>query len=133
MEMNKHFCTYEQSLALRQFGFDEECFGYWNMDYQLNKPYLNPRCQPFKHEWCLPAPLKSQAFEFFREKFNTLAVVYSNASGYLFQWQDYIGGTHRGWSDYKGPNDAGVWETYEEAENACIDKLIEIVKNNQYE
>ena len=64
----------------------------------------------------------------FREKYNILATIYSNASGYLYEWHDAVGGTHRGWSEYEGPNDSGVWDTYEEAELACLIKLIEIVK-----
>jgi hypothetical protein len=71
----------------------------------------------------------SMVLRWFREKYNLLATVYSNASGYLYEWSDSVGGTHRGWSDYEGPNDSGVWDTYEEAELACLKKLIEIVKN----
>lgn len=67
------------------------------------------------------------AFRWFREKYNTLATIYSNASGYLYEWHDAIGGTQRGWSEYEGPNDSGVWDTYEEAELECLKRLIEIV------
>jgi hypothetical protein len=73
----------------------------------------------------------SMAFRWFREKYNLLATVYSNASGYLYEWSDSVGGTHRGWSNYEGPNDSGVWDTYEEAELACLKKLIEIVKEKK--
>jgi hypothetical protein len=58
-----------------------------------------------------------------------LSTVYSNASGFLYEWSDTIGGTHRGWSECEGPNNGGVWDIYEEAELACLKKLIEIVKN----
>ena len=64
----------------------------------------------------------------FREKYNILATIYSNASGYLYEWHDAVGGTHRGWSEYEGPNDGGVWDTYQEAELACLIKLIEICR-----
>jgi len=30
LKMNKEFITYEQALALEEFGFDEHCFGYYD-------------------------------------------------------------------------------------------------------
>ena len=123
--MKQHFCTYEQSQTLIELGFNEECFGYFEL-LNDNKFTTNKYRNSDDYH---PAPLKSQAFQFFREKFNILANVYANASGYLFEWHDYVGGTHRGWSEYEGPNDSGVWDSYEEAENACINKLIEITTN----
>ena len=121
------FVPYELAVKLKQLGFDEPCFGYWNIDPYLPNPTFN-LVKPFDHEWCIPAPLYQQAFRWFREKYNILATIYSNASGYLYEWHDAIGGTHRGWSEYEGPNDSGVWDTYEEAELACLTKLIEIVE-----
>jgi len=116
--MNKEFIPYEQSLELKELGFDEECLFSFNSSMsQLLE--IEP----------LQAPLKQQAFRWFRDKHNILSTVYSNASGFLYEWSDTIGGTHRGWSDYEGPNNGGVWDTYEEAELACLKKLIEIVKN----
>ena len=126
--MNKEFIPYEQALFLKELGFNESCFGL----------YAPPSKTVFLHHYGLLsakeqilAPTFSQAFRWFRENHNMLAAVYSNASGYLFEWHDSIGGTHRGWSEYEGPNDAGVWDTYEEAELACIDKLIQIIKQKQ--
>ena len=29
--MNKEFIPYEQALALKELGFDEPCFGYYNI------------------------------------------------------------------------------------------------------
>ena len=126
------FVPYELAVKLKQLGFDEPCFGYWNIDPYLPNPTFN-LVKPFDHEWCIPAPLYQQAFRWFREKYNILATIYSNASGYLYEWHDAIGGTHRGWSEYEGPNDSGVWDTYEEAELACLIKLIEIVKGGNNE
>ena len=84
--MNKEFIPYEQALALKELGFDEPCFmfyeqgtknkylqqgvddDYWG-DYSEprdwnsipNKPW-KPFCQ------CISAPLYQQAFRWFREK-----------------------------------------------------------------
>jgi hypothetical protein len=125
--MEKEFVTYEQALALKELGFDEPCFGWWFVD---EKMLFIEKSKKSTSDNILQAPLKQQVLRWFREKYNILGSIYSNASGYLFEWHDSIGGTHRGWSEYEGPNDSGCWDSYEEAESACIDKLIELVKNN---
>ena len=134
--MFKEFIPYEQALALKELGFDEECLGtYYEEDktFYLNgvlysNSYFTKAQELISEHPQITTPLYQQAFRWFREKYNTLATIYSNASGYLYEWHDAIGGTHRGWSEYEGPNDGGVWDTYEEAELACLRKLIEIVK-----
>jgi len=130
--MKKDFIPYEQALALKELGFDEPCFGgYYSNQDNVNlwffKEAKNSDRDERVREGFATAPTYSQAFRWFREKHNILATVYSNASGYLYEWSDNVGGTHRGWSDYEGPNDGGVWDTYEEAELACLKKLIELL------
>jgi hypothetical protein len=124
--MKKEFIPYEQALALKELGFDEPCFGYYFYNGSFKEWTLNIDNESDEYTIVIQAPTYSQAFRWFREKHNILATVYSNASGYLYEWSDNVGGTHRGWSDYEGPNDSGVWNTYEEAELACLKKLIEL-------
>jgi hypothetical protein len=61
--MNKEFVPYEQALALKELGFNEPCFGYYNTDPYLGSPAFN-LVKPFDHEWCLPAPLYRQVINF---------------------------------------------------------------------
>jgi hypothetical protein len=128
--MKNEFIPYEQALALKELGFDEPCFGnYYTLDGKTWKLADNILIYEFidiGSKFTILAPLYQQSFRWFREKYNILATVYSNASGYLYEWSDNVGGTDRGWSDCEGPNDGGVWNTYEEAELACLKKLIEI-------
>ena len=124
--MKNEFIPYEQALALKGLGFDEPCLSYYegeSFSYHLASIKGD--------DYIIPAPLYQQAFRWFREKHNILATVYSNASGYLYEWSDNIGGTHIGWSNYEGPNNGGVWDTYEEAELACLKKLIELLTPTQ--
>lgn len=133
--MIKEFVNYEMALALKELGFDEPCFTYYynitgklrtnlsidinnDMNYMLNKKL-----------GITLAPTFSQAFRFFREKYNMLANVYSNASGFCYEYSDTIGGTHRFDSGFNGPNDSGCWDSYEDAEIACLQKMIETIKN----
>lgn len=129
--MEKEFVSYEQAVALKELGYKEK--DYLNYYFKVYKEdaiqlWKGTNKLPDASFPIVPAPLKQQVFRWFREKYNMLANVYSNASGFLFEYHDTIGGTHRYDSDITGPNDAGCWDTYEEAENACIDKLIELAK-----
>ena len=124
MAQQTEFIPYEQALELKELGFNEPCFGYWNIDPYLPKPTFN-LVKPFDHEWCIPAPLYQQAFRWFREK-NGLHSIYTMGDDWNnFYWQvwknDCMTKTYVCSSDY-------VFETYEEAELAAIVKLIEIVK-----
>jgi hypothetical protein len=141
--MEKEFVTYEQALALNELGFDAYAFNW----YSTNRhPLLiagifltiNPSEPLYSSEmhkigiWKIKAPLKQQVFRWFREKYNMLANVYSNASGFLYEYHDTIGGTHRLSSGFNGDCElSGAFTTYEKAENALIDKLIEISKEQQ--
>ena len=71
--MDKEFISYEQALALKELGFDEPCIGWYNPQVNYKKVttdkywafHLTGEWENFK-----PAPLKQQAFRWFREKHN---------------------------------------------------------------
>ena len=116
--MNKEFVPYEQALDLKELGFDEPCFGKIYADggsEQLSYPYINS--DQIGQVTSCSAPLYQQAFRWFREKY-----------GYLSNIHDFNGNFKATLSG--NCNWLGSWtKTYEEAELACLIKLIEIVKN----
>ena len=129
--MYKEFCNYTQSLALKELGFDEECLGlYRNGSLELKKNtggyYDNKWINHFNEPKICTAPLYQQAFSFFREKYNHV--------GFIQLVEPEYGGEY-GYVIYYNPNHLSVhhwnkgFKTYEEAESACLDKLIEICKN----
>lgn len=128
--MEKEFVPYELALELKELGFDKPCIKGFYEKQELFTVVSTPVDFNNKEQLgeLVSAPLYQQAFRFFRVKYNILANVYSNASGFLYEWHDTIGGTHRGDSGYDGINESGCWDSYEEAELACLRKLIEIVK-----
>jgi hypothetical protein len=126
--MDKEFVTYEQALALKELGFDEKCFKWYHNPDLLTDDEVFLIYNNYNELFAF-APLKQQLFRWFREKYNMLACVYSNASGFLYEYHDTIGGTHRFDSGFTGDCEySGAFTTYEKAENAAIDKLIEIAK-----
>jgi hypothetical protein len=137
--MNKEFIPYEQALSLKELGFDEPCFGWWSIttpNIELIIEHVFPG--EFKTS-TLFAPLYQQAFRWFREKYNLHAEITWSPS-YEYepgQWSDAIYeitivnvSYTKEWEaespDMQRAN--GRQLTYEEAELACLIKLIEIVK-----
>jgi hypothetical protein len=113
--MEKEFVSYQQALELKELGFDEPCFGWYASDKSLIKDYVI--------KMHLLAPTFSQAFRWFREKhkIGTWIHHYFNMDKGNFEYSFVIT------LPYK--DDGYVYEKHEEAELACLNKLIEIVKN----
>jgi hypothetical protein len=131
--MKNEFIPYEQALELKELGFDDFSFGRF---------YIKSRCKVFSvdekgrhysikntpkklytlgehfvlnNDNVIVAPLYQQAFRWFREKYGLYSVVdgLENRQYYkITQLNSY----------------SKEYETYEEAELACLKKLIEIVK-----
>ena len=122
--MNKEFIPYEQALALKELGFDEPCQGYYDVDkgYSIGYAfcYSDRELQP--ENGCL-APLYQQAFRWFREKYDLIGLVeggYDNGKNIF---------TYVIWDKFKDNSIDVYYQTYEEAELACLIKLIEIVNS----
>jgi hypothetical protein len=121
--MKNEFCTYKQSLALKELGFDEPCLAYYNKKELFSFPQI---CnEPLEGHYIkmsnrLCTPLKQQAFRWFREKYK---LSYPSP---FYQPQDNV---YYNWTSYPEIIWDVQYKTYEEAESACLDKLIEIVKN----
>lgn len=125
--MNQLFVPYHLAVKLREKKFLEECLAWWPLDVRLDEPHIGKGT--IQGKWSVLSPLYQQVFDWFRTKHNILANVYSNASGYLYEWHDAIGGTHRGDSGYSGPNDSGCWNTYEEARIALIERILKLIQS----
>jgi len=99
--MNKDFTKHNQALALKELGFDEPCLSFRYIE--KNKPE--------------EAPTYSQAFRWLRNQYATCWYIKSEYPAFYGLF------IHNG-TDY----DHTVYDTYEEAESACLDKLIEICR-----
>lgn len=123
--MNKEFIPYEQALELKELGFDEPCFGFFNITWTKTNELLFPQYAGELENWnnsqhLASAPLYQQAFRWFREKYNLPSnlELLSNGWDYVI----YLDVTEE--IDFN----EGPFSTHEEAELACLIKLIEIVK-----
>jgi hypothetical protein len=131
--MEKEFVPYELALELKQLGFDEPCFGsYVKLTKTQNTFFMNDvvdeidRETPLHKSLITKAPLYQQAFRWFREKYGLFhSIIYQddNSRPGVF---DYEILSKRGKSQI---DECPEFDTHEEAELACLQKLIEIVKN----
>jgi len=119
--MTKEFIPYEQSLALKELGFDEPCL----MMYDT-KEILYSRGS-FGNHWTnndkglLTAPLYQQVFRWFREKHNLVYTI--GHIGHTDSWTfatENLQVAGQEWSKH--------YSTYEEAELECLKQLIKVVK-----
>jgi len=128
--MEKEFVPYQQAVALKQLGFDEPCFA----AYEDKKWQLVEVKNSISYELCLktdtfPVPTFSQAFRFFREKYDLHSEILLDQTTqpkYCFEIHKY-----EDFGNYEEIR-IGEWflyRTYEEAELACLVGLIEIIKD----
>lgn len=130
--MEKEFVPYKESICLKEIGFNENVFSFYKdeQDYFILEEPCN-RCinvtdHPYygvKEKEYIPRPLYQQVFRWFREKYSLVGFI-SNDKKYNHWWITI---------QVKDADsfDKTGFITYEEAELACLKKLIEIVKNKK--
>ena len=150
--MTQEFIPYESAQALKELGFDEKCFATYrtnavgskkpfehDLDYHT-KVEMSSNVIPINSEYTeeskwISAPLYQQAFRWFREKYNIQGYIYSSTvrgnaektkqfTGYIWN----INGIDMPFLSTDARDE--LHDSYEEAELACLNRLIEIVKTN---
>jgi len=121
--MKKEFIPYEQALALKELGFDEPCIAKYTSDKLLLSINWNDVwCENIINEFEIYAPLYQQVFRWFREKYGLFGWIEGNERKRMFMYkiENLI--------ESDDQLNCFPFKTYEEAELACIDKLIKLVK-----
>ena len=135
--MKNNFTNHLESLALKELGFDEPCLAFYKNDLTFQNQFdfehdneeafviQNSKINPLKA--VCTAPLYSQAFKFFKNKYNLhqhLQPIYSS-----HEWEYVI--LDINWGEDKEVHyncRKGEFITEEEAKLACLQKLIELCK-----
>jgi len=130
------FIPYEQALALKELEFDEPCFGLWNLNNGKHEVDIIGVCEyskEFKYREVL-APTFSQAFRWFRKKYklNSETPYLPNVEKYGIIVSDMTikpKDLSKNENFKRGgeiTNNFAKYDTHEEAELACLKKLIEL-------
>jgi hypothetical protein len=130
--MEKEFVTYKLALRMKALGFNEPCLGYYagdilctgqpqeiHLDEDGN--YKKSKTESFP---ITVAPTYSQVFRWFREKYDLHHVIHQ----FTFKKgtdEEYLAEVA------KADDTFSECRTYEDAEVACLEKLIEIIEEKQ--
>jgi hypothetical protein len=143
--MKELFIPYNLALALKELGFNERCFGYYDFEKDLilfGDKLQNPSCNsdlsnvhPDYYNNEISAPLYQQVFKWFREKHRLDGHVTFRESktnkieGINSVYYDIEIYTLMGGDAIKSYKHKEISNDKEEAELTCLIKLIEIVKS----
>jgi|LauGreDrversion4_2_1035121.scaffolds.fasta_scaffold244597_4 hypothetical protein len=125
--MTKEFVPYDRALKLKELGFDEPCFVLYKASNNNQLAYaphgITTNSQLSQGDSNnIAAPLFQQAFRWFREKYHIIGEPkYKGGLTTKTSWYDYIIYSNIDWKE-----DNKQYKTYEEAELACLDKLIDL-------
>jgi hypothetical protein len=124
--MKKEFVHYELAVKLKELGFDERClFAFDNCSTPMRCTDLRTSDQKFNgvnynSSSYTSQPTFSQAFRWFREKYNLYSFVFKFDEGFGYEtFKEGVTQTNES------------FDTYDEAELACLTKLIEIVEQQK--
>lgn len=130
------FIPYEESLGLKQLGFDEECLGFYLFDKKLQlscasfatNSYFKD--SPFKE---VSVPTWEQAFKFFRDKHGLASSVISKMSYGIQRNRYWINElkNRKIKSNFYENKISVNFDNYEEAKLECLKQLIKIVKDEK--
>jgi len=146
--MKNQFTPYEEALELKELGFNEQCFGYY-----VGNKLITSIDEIFNSTDILiiPAPLYQQAFKFLREmiitrisdessylegRFTLLPLIYFN--GYEIhvtpESTSFTSSINHNFIPlYEFPSKRKIYKettlNYDDAQLACLKKMIQIVKN----
>jgi hypothetical protein len=116
--MKKEFVPYDLALRMKALGFDEPCMAYYNKSKKL---HFDKYTTSHWSSTCL-APLYQQAFRWFRDEHGMSGSIQIEHDAY--QWGIFEEGETSGLA-----SDNWDGTDYEEAELACLTKLIELVES----
>jgi len=133
--MKQEFCTYEQSVALRELGFDEICIGYFDNEDSLQMVKQNGKYNELvaiknSFDSALSAPIIQQAFRFFRGKYKFTHEI-KRIDNINDNEHKFIESYYCRVENFDFGFDIGEYNTYKESEQACLDKLIELAKESK--
>ena len=129
--MTEEFVTLETAELLKEKGFKEDVFTFYEVDCVegdmiLSETYDESENFNEKND-CLSAPTQSLAQKWLRETKNIHICVYNCACGYGYEISKADNGTHMASSVYKGTNDGEEWDSYEEALEAGLQEALKLI------
>ena len=136
--MKKQFVSYEIALALKELGFDEECIGFYynENNFEIAIPdVVKVICDKFNY---IKAPLWQQVTAWFRNKYKLSIEInlIDNSIEFYYEYS-IVCSNNRQHNDGEMLDQAEIlyndlkFKSYEEAREAAIWKVLELLKVNK--
>lgn len=134
--MKEDFLNPIQALALKELGFDEPCIAFYKDTYELKAIDQHwgssisgiSKSLGYHVDDIVLAPLYQQAFKWFRDEYK----LWFRPDYYdEIRDLDFTGSIHK-LGKFSALYNLEHYTTAEECESACIDKLIEMAKNEKH-
>lgn len=125
--MIEELVTLETAKMLKEKGFNKFCsFAYIDEYCNLMSVHTTNSLID-KMGLGYSAPNQSFAQKWLRQEKNLHICIIKDASGYRYDICKEDNGTHIAEGVFKGPNDGGEWDTYEEALEAGIQEALKLI------
>lgn len=126
LTMTEELVTLETAKMLREKGFNEYCKDIIREDNgrMMQSVFRTNKDLP---KGAYSRPTQSIAAKWIRETKNLHISIIRNACGYGYDICKADNGTHITDGIFKGPNDGGQWDTYEEALEVGIQEALKLV------
>ena len=124
--MTEELVTLETAKLLREKGYNEDCEDIirgdngWTMQSMIRTNENLPKLRYSRLT-------QSITQKWLRETKNMHIEIYRSACAYGYEISKADNGTHITSSTYKGTNDGGNWDTYEEALEAGIQEALKLI------
>lgn len=124
--MTEELITLETAKLLKEKGFNEYCKDIIREDNgrMMQSVFRTNKDLP---KGAYSRPTQSIAAKWLRETKNLHISIIRNACGYGYDICKADNGTHITDGIFKGPNDGGQWDTYEEALEAGIQEALKLI------
>ena len=125
--MTEELVTLETAKMLKEKGFNEYCKDIIREDNgrMMQSVFRTNKDLP---KGAYSRPTQSIAAKWLRETKNLHISIIRNACGYGYDICKADNGTHITDGIFKGPNDGGQWDTYEEALEVGIQEALKLVE-----
>lgn len=123
--MTEELVTLETAKLLKEKGFNEYCkYVISDKGLMMETIFRTSKDLPKSFYSC---PMQSIAQKWLRETKNLHIEIYRSAVGYGYAIVKADNGTWQEDDDSRGPNDDGLWDTYEEALEAGIREALKLI------
>jgi hypothetical protein len=125
--MEKEFVPYPLALRMKELGYDEPCFGWFGVDVGL---IVDIGCKNSTHvlQYVVSAPTWRSAFNWFTRKYGIEGFIHKAIEGTYYFVIKKIGNNEDNMYEFT-KSAPKQFDTHEEAELACLEKLIEIAES----